>query len=139
MGDYDFLIKPIGIVIGISLLIGKSAANLLEQHNATVTICHSRTKNMQEITKQADILVVAIGKSEFIDETYVKEGAVVIDVGINRTEQGLKGDVKFDTVSKVCSKITPVPGGVGPITVACLMENTLILDRIQKEIKGEKV
>lgn len=127
------------VVIGRSLLIGKSAANLLEQHNATVTICHSRTKNMQEITKQADILVVAIGKSEFIDETYVKEGAVVIDVGINRTEQGLKGDVKFDTVSKVCSQITPVPGGVGPITVACLMENTLILDRIQKEIKGEKV
>lgn len=122
------------VVIGRSLLIGKSVANLLEQKNATVTICHSRTKNMQEITKQADILVVAIGKSEYIDESYIKDGAVVIDVGINRTEHGLKGDVHFESVSKICSQITPVPGGVGPVTVACLMENTLILDKIQKGI-----
>ena len=120
------------VVIGRSLLVGKSVANLLEQRNATVTICHSKTENMKEITKQADILVVAVGKAEYITSEYVKEGAVVIDVGINRTESGLKGDVDFLSVSEVCSKITPVPGGVGPLTVACLMENTLILDKLKK-------
>lgn len=115
------------VVVGRSLLVGKSVANLLEQENATVTICHSRTQNLEGITKQADILVVAIGKQEYITKKHVKKGAVVIDVGINRTENGLKGDVKFDEVSELCSYITPVPGGVGPLTVACLMENTLIL------------
>ena len=124
------------VVIGRSLLVGKSVANLLEQRNATVTICHSRTQNMQEITQQADILVVAIGKTEYITADYVKPGAVVIDVGINRTENGLKGDVDFEQVSQVCSQITPVPGGVGPLTVACLMENTLILDRLNSKNKG---
>jgi len=122
------------VVIGRSLLVGKSVANLLEQNNATVTICHSRTQNMKEITKQADILVVAIGKTEYIDSEYIKEGAVVIDVGINRTEQGLKGDVNYESACTVCSQITPVPGGVGPLTVACLMENTLILDKLKKGI-----
>ena len=121
------------VVIGRSLLVGKSVANLLEQENATVTICHSKTQNMEEITKQADILVVAIGKAEYITKEYVKEGAVVIDVGINRTESGLKGDVNFDDVSEVCSYITPVPGGVGPLTVACLMENTLILHKLRNK------
>ncbi|MBQ8425032.1 MAG: bifunctional 5,10-methylenetetrahydrofolate dehydrogenase/5,10-methenyltetrahydrofolate cyclohydrolase [Clostridia bacterium] len=122
------------VVIGRSLLVGKSVANLLEQNNATVTICHSRTQNMKEITKQADILVVAIGKTEYIDSEYIKDGAVVIDVGINRTEQGLKGDVNYESACTVCSQITPVPGGVGPLTVACLMENTLILDKLRKGI-----
>jgi len=117
------------VVIGRSLLVGKSVANLLEQENATVTICHSRTKNLEEITKTADILVVAIGKTEFVTDRHVKPGATVIDVGINRTENGLKGDVDFEKVKDKCEFITPVPGGVGPLTVACLMENTLILDK----------
>ena len=122
------------VVIGRSLLVGKSVANLLEQKNATVTICHSKTKDLMKETKQADILIVAIGKTEFITKEYVKKGAVVIDVGINRTEKGLKGDVNFEDVKAKCSYITPVPGGVGPLTVACLMENTLIL---HKKRKGE--
>ncbi len=113
------------VVIGRSLLVGKSVANLLEQENATVTICHSRTKDMQKITKKADILIVAIGKANYITADYVKKGAVVIDVGINRTEAGLVGDVNFEDVAPKCSYISPVPGGVGPLTVACLMENTL--------------
>lgn len=114
------------VVIGRSLLVGKSVANLLEQENATVTVCHSRTKDMQKITKKADILVVAIGKPNFVTADYVKKGAVVIDVGINRLESGLVGDVDFENVAPKCSYISPVPGGVGPLTVACLMENTLI-------------
>ena len=122
------------VVVGRSLLVGKSVASLLEQRNATVTICHSKTKDLIKETKQADILIVAIGKTEFITKEYVKKGAVVIDVGINRTEKGLKGDVNFDDVKTKCSCITPVPGGVGPLTVACLIENTLIL---HKKRKGE--
>lgn len=121
------------VVVGRSLLVGKSVANLLEQGNATVTICHSRTENLKDITKQADILVVAIGKPNYITEDYVKENAVVIDVGINRTEQGLKGDVDFEKVKDKASYITPVPGGVGPLTVACLLENTLALHEIYKQ------
>lgn len=125
-------------VIGRSLLVGKSVATLLQQRNATVTICHSKTQNTQEIAKQADILIVAIGKPEYINEQYIKPGAVVIDVGINRTENGLKGDVEFESISKVCSQITPVPGGVGPLTVACLMENTLILDQLKTNAKEKE-
>lgn len=121
------------VVIGRSLLVGKSVANLLEQENATVTICHSKTQNMQEITKQADILIVAIGKPKYVTEEYVKDGAVVIDVGINRTESGLVGDVDFENVKDKCSFISPVPGGVGPLTVACLMENTLLLHKLSHE------
>lgn len=117
------------VVIGRSLLVGKSVANLLEQKNATVTLCHSKTQNLKEIASSADILIAAIGKTEFVKADYVKEGAVVIDVGINRTEKGLKGDVDFENVKDKCSYITPVPGGVGPLTVACLMANTLILDK----------
>ena len=119
------------VVIGRSLLVGKSVANLLEQRNATVTICHSKTKDLQSVCKNADILVVAIGKPEYVTKDFVKDGAVVIDVGINRMESGLKGDVDFDSVSEIASYITPVPGGVGPLTVACLMENTLILHKLQ--------
>ena len=115
------------VVIGRSLLVGKSVANLLEQQNATVTICHSRTQNLPEITKQADILVVAIGKPKFVTADMVKNGAVVVDVGINRTENGIVGDVDFDEVSKKASYITPVPGGVGPMTIAMLLSNTLTL------------
>lgn len=114
-------------VIGRSLLVGKSVANLLEQANATVTICHSKTQNIKQITRQADILVVAMGSPNFITESYVKDGAVVIDVGINRTENGIVGDVDFEGVKDKCSYITPVPGGVGVLTTACLMKNTLLL------------
>ena len=120
------------VVVGRSLLVGKSVASLLEQRNATVTICHSKTKDLINETKQADILIVAIGKPEEITKEYVKKGAVIIDVGINRTEAGLKGDVNFNDVKNKCSFITPVPGGVGPLTVACLMENTLILHNKRK-------
>ena len=98
----------------------------LLNNNATVTICHSRTQNLSEITKNADILVSAIGKPEFVKADMVKDGVVVIDVGINRTEEGkLKGDVDFENVSKKASYITPVPGGVGPMTIAMLMNNVV--------------
>ena len=97
---------------------------LLLRENGTVTICHSRTKNLKEVCKRADILVVAIGKPRFIDESYIKEGAIVIDVGIHRDENGkLCGDVVYESAEKVASKITPVPGGVGPMTIAMLMKN----------------
>jgi len=112
------------VVIGRSNIVGKPMALLLLRENGTVTICHSRTQDLREVTKQADILVVAIGKPKFIDETYVKEGAVVIDVGIHRNEENkLCGDVDFDRVAPHTSAITPVPGGVGPMTIAMLMNN----------------
>lgn len=114
------------VVIGRSNIVGKPMALLLLQANCTVTVCHSRTVNLKEICKQADILVAAIGKSEFVTADMVKEGAIVIDVGINRTEKGLVGDVKFDEVEKKASYITPVPGGVGPMTIAMLLENTYL-------------
>lgn len=114
------------VVIGRSNIVGKPMAMLLLRENGTVTVVHSKTKNMKEITKQADILVVAIGKPKFVDDTYVKEGAVVIDVGINRDEENkICGDVDFDKVEKIASAITPVPGGVGPMTIAMLMNNCL--------------
>ena len=112
------------VVIGRSNIVGKPMALLLLRENGTVTVCHSRTQDLKEITGQADILVVAIGKPKFVDETYVKEGAVVIDVGIHRNEQNkLCGDVDFDRVAPHTSAITPVPGGVGPMTIAMLMNN----------------
>lgn len=112
------------VVMGRSNIVGKPMAMLLLRENGTVTICHSKTQDMKEITKQADILVVAIGKPKFVDETYVKEGAVVIDVGIHRNaENKLCGDVDFDRVALHTSAITPVPGGVGPMTIAMLMNN----------------
>lgn len=119
------------VVVGRSLLVGKSVACLLEQRNATVTLCHSHTKNLKDITTQADILVVAIGRAKFVTAEFVKEGAVVIDVGINRIDGKLFGDVDFDSVKEKASYLTPVPGGVGPLTVACLMENTLTLAKRQ--------
>ena len=114
------------VVIGRSNIVGKPLAQCLLNKNATVTICHSRTKNLGEITKQADILVAAIGKPKFVTADMVKEGAVVIDVGINRNEDGkLVGDVDYQNVESKASYITPVPGGVGPMTIAMLMENVV--------------
>ena len=114
------------VVIGRSNIVGKPLAQCLLNKNATVTICHSRTKNLGEITKQADILVAAIGKPKFVTADMVKEGAVVIDVGINRNEDGkLVGDVDYQNVESKVAYITPVPGGVGPMTIAMLMENVV--------------
>jgi len=114
------------IIIGRSNIVGKPMSMLMLRENATVTVCHSRTKNLSEVTKRADILIVAIGKPKMIDASYVKEGATVIDVGIHRvdpTSKKLCGDVDFDSVEPVAGKITPVPGGVGPMTIAMLMSN----------------
>ena len=112
------------VVIGRSNIVGKPMALLLLRKNGTVTVCHSRTKNLKEVCKRADILVVAIGKPKMITEEYVKDGAVVIDVGIHRMDNGkLCGDVDYDRVEQKCSAITPVPGGVGPMTIAMLMYN----------------
>lgn len=121
------------VVVGRSNIVGKPMALLLLRENGTVTVCHSRTKNLKEITKRADILVVALGKPKFITREYVKEGAVVIDVGIHRNENNkLCGDVDFDDVEPVCSAITPVPGGVGPMTITMLMNNCVESVEIQK-------
>ena len=112
------------VVIGRSNIVGKPMALLLLRENGTVTVCHSRTKDLKEVTKRADILIVAIGKPKFITGDYVKEGAVVIDVGIHRNEDNkLCGDVDFESVAEKTSAITPVPGGVGPMTIAMLMHN----------------
>ena len=114
------------VVIGRSNIVGKPMAMLMLKENATVTIAHSRTKDLKEVTKRADIIVAAIGKAKFVTADYVKEGAVVIDVGMDRDENGkLCGDVDFESVSKVASAITPVPGGVGPMTVSMLLVNCL--------------
>ena len=112
------------VVLGRSNIVGKPMAMLLLKENGTVTVCHSKTKNLKEITKRADILIVALGKPKFITKEYIKEGAVVIDVGIHRnSENKLCGDVDFDDVKDVVGAITPVPGGVGPMTIAMLMYN----------------
>lgn len=143
IGDYDFVpCTPAGImeliaesgvevegktcvVVGRSNIVGKPMSMLLLHKNGTVTTCHSRTKNLAEVVKTADILVAAVGKANFITADMVKPGAVVIDVGMNRLEDGrLVGDVDFEGVEKVAGAITPVPGGVGPMTIAMLMKNT---------------
>lgn len=152
IGDYDLLpCTPAGImrlldfydikiegkkcvVLGRSNIVGKPMAHLLLEKNGTVTVCHSKTENLSEITKSADIIVVAIGRPKFLKAEMVKNGAVVIDVGINRDESGkLVGDVDFDAVANVASYITPVPGGVGPMTITMLLENTLTAARKQIE------
>lgn len=143
VGNFDFLpctpagvmqlleeyeIDPNGkncVVIGRSNIVGKPMAMLLLHKNGTVTICHSRTKNLKEICAQADILVAAVGKADFVTADMVKEGAVVIDVGMNRKDGKLCGDVAFDEVNEKASYLTPVPGGVGPMTITMLMKNTL--------------
>ena len=143
IGDYDFVpCTPAGImemlkyegieiagkscvVIGRSNIVGKPMAMLLLHANGTVTVCHSKTKNLKEICRNADILVAAVGKAKFVTEDMVKPGAVVIDVGMNRENGKLCGDVDFDSVKEKAAAITPVPGGVGPMTIAMLMQNTL--------------
>jgi methylenetetrahydrofolate dehydrogenase (NADP+)/methenyltetrahydrofolate cyclohydrolase len=123
---YDLDGKEV-VVVGRSNIVGKPVALLALHHNATVTIAHSHTKNLQEVTSRADVLIAAIGKAKFFTADYVKEGAVVLDVGMNRDENGkLCGDVDFDDVKEKVSAITPVPGGVGPMTIAMLMKNTLL-------------
>ena len=113
------------VVVGRSDLVGKPVAFLLLERNATVTMCHSRTKDLAGVCSRADVLVAAIGRPEMIGRDYVKPGAAVIDVGINRTDAGLKGDVQFDAVAERAALITPVPGGVGPMTIAMLLRNTV--------------
>ena len=113
------------VIIGRSNIVGKPMSIMLLDKNATVTICHSKTKNLSEITKKADILVVAIGKAKFVTKEMIKDNAVVIDVGMNRDEFGLCGDVDFENVKEKASFITPVPGGVGPLTIAMLLYNTV--------------
>ncbi|MFH0867701.1 MAG: bifunctional methylenetetrahydrofolate dehydrogenase/methenyltetrahydrofolate cyclohydrolase FolD [Candidatus Woesearchaeota archaeon] len=113
------------VVVGRSSIVGKPTALLLLKENATVTICHSKTKNLKEHTKNADILVVAVGKAKLIRKDMVKPGAIIIDVGINRVAGKIVGDVDFENVKEVAGYITPVPGGVGPMTIAMLLDNTL--------------
>jgi methylenetetrahydrofolate dehydrogenase (NADP+) / methenyltetrahydrofolate cyclohydrolase len=128
------------VVLGRSEIVGKPMAILLMQRgpsaDATVTVCHSRTKNLAEVTQQADILIVAIGKAKFVTAAMVKPGATVIDVGINRLETGLVGDVDFASVQEVAGKITPVPGGIGPLTIAMLLRNTLEAARLYASKQG---
>ena len=135
--EYDIPVSGKRVVIvGRSNIVGRPMAALLVNSDATVTIAHSKTKNLAEVTRQADILIVAIGKDEFIDENYVRKGAVVIDVGMNRNSDGkLVGDVNMESVSKVASYITPVPGGVGPMTIAMLMKQTVEL--AERSVTGE--
>ena len=154
IGDYHFLpCTPAGcmtlidstgvsvdgkncVVVGRSNIVGKPMAMLLLHRNGTVTICHSHTKNLAEICSQADILVSAVGKAGFITAPMVKEGAVVIDVGMNRNAEGkLCGDVDFEAVEKKAGFITPVPGGVGPMTIAMLMRNTLTAAKLQNGVE----
>ena len=113
------------VIIGRSNIVGKPLAALMLRENATVTVCHSKTENIKEVCRNADILVAALGKAKFVTEDMVKEGAIVVDVGINRVDGKLCGDVDFENVSKKVSAITPVPGGVGPMTIAMLMKNVM--------------
>ena len=124
--DYDLQGKK-AVVIGRSNIVGKPISIMLLEKNATVTICHSRTQNIADVVREADVVIAAVGRAEFVKGNWIKEGAVVIDVGINRNDEGkLVGDVDFAEASKQASHITPVPGGVGPMTIAMLLANTLI-------------
>lgn len=126
------------VVIGRSNIVGKPVSLLLQRENATVTMCHSRTANIAELSRQADILVVAIGRANFIDGSFVKPGAVVIDVGMNRLDNGkLAGDVDYESAKEVAGYITPVPGGVGPMTITMLMGNTLIAAKRRRGLEKE--
>ena len=154
IGDFDFLpCTPAGVmemlkyenievegktcvVIGRSNIVGKPMNMLLLHQNGTVTVCHSKTKNLKEICRNADILVAAVGRPKFVTEDMVKKGAVVIDVGINRVDGKLCGDVDFENVKNKVSAITPVPGGVGPMTIAMLMQNTLTAAKKQNNLIG---
>lgn len=122
------------VIIGRSNIVGKPLAFMLINEDATVTICHSKTKNLSEICKNADIIICAVGKAKFLNRNMIKKGAVIIDVGINRDENGkICGDVDFDDVKNIASAITPVPGGVGPMTIAMLMKNTITATKIQNK------
>ena len=152
LGDYDFVpCTPAGVmemlayenveiagktcvVIGRSNIVGKPMSMLLLHKNGTVTVCHSKTENLKEVCQKADILVAAVGRPNFVKADMVKEGAVVIDVGINRVDGKLVGDVDFNDVKDKCSAITPVPGGVGPMTIAMLMQNTLTAAKKQNKV-----
>ncbi len=154
IGDYDFLpCTPAGVmellkaknveisgkhcvIIGRSNIVGKPMSMLMLHANATVTVCHSKTQNLKEICQGADIIIAAVGRPKFVTADWVMDGATVIDVGINRTEEGLCGDVDFETVSKKAEAITPVPGGVGPMTIAMLMQNTLTAAKKQNNIES---
>lgn len=132
---YDISVKGKHVVIiGRSNIVGKPLAHLLLNENATVTITHSQTTNLKSLTKLADILIVAIGRAEMITADYVKDNAIVIDVGINRTSNGLKGDVNFNDVKSKVAWITPVPGGVGPMTITMLMSQTVQATKMQRKI-----
>jgi methylenetetrahydrofolate dehydrogenase (NADP+)/methenyltetrahydrofolate cyclohydrolase len=124
------------VVVGRSQLFGKPVAQLLLARNATVTHCHSRTRDLAGECRRADVLVVAIGRPKMVTADFVKPGAVVIDVGINRTDDGLVGDVDFDAVQPIARAITPVPGGVGPMTIAMLMHNTLAAAKLQAPVRA---
>ena len=126
------------VVIGRSNLFGKPMAQLLLGANATVTTCHSRTRDLAAVCRRADVLIAAVGRARMVKADWVKPGAVVIDVGMNRTEDGLAGDVDFDAVKEVARAITPVPGGVGPMTIAFLLRNTLQAARIAQRAKAAK-
>ena len=152
LGDYDFVpCTPAGImemldyegiditgktcvVIGRSNIVGKPMGMLLLHKNGTITICHSRTKDLASVCKKADILVAAVGRPNFVTADMVKDGAVVIDVGINRVDGKLVGDVDFNAVKDKCAAITPVPGGVGPMTIAMLMQNTVTASKKQNKV-----
>lgn len=124
------------VIIGRSNIVGKPMAALLLEQNATVTICHSKTQNLNDVCKNADIIVAAVGRAKFVTADMVKDGAVVIDVGINRNEEGkLCGDVDYENVKEKTSFITPVPGGCGPMTIAMLMQNTVCAYKVQNNIK----
>ena len=124
------------VVIGRSNLFGKPMAQLLIQANATVTTCHSRTRDLAGVARRADVLIAATGRAKMVGGDWVKPGAAVIDVGINRTDDGLRGDVAYAEAAEVAGAITPVPGGVGPMTIACLLRNTLIAARMQVASAG---
>ena len=133
--EYNIPIKGANaVIIGRSNIVGKPLAQCLLNEDATVTICHSKTKNIEQITKNADILISAVGKPKFVTENMVKENSIVIDVGINRTESGIIGDVDFENVAQKVSHISPVPGGVGPMTVAMLMYNVVIAAKYLENI-----
>lgn len=154
IGDYDFLpCTPAGVmellrakdieicgkhavIIGRSNIVGKPMSMLMLHNNATVTVCHSKTKNLKEICQKADIIIAAVGRPKFVTADMVKTGATVIDVGINRTDEGLCGDVDFEAVKEKAEAITPVPGGVGPMTIAMLMQNTLTAAKKQNNIES---
>jgi methylenetetrahydrofolate dehydrogenase (NADP+)/methenyltetrahydrofolate cyclohydrolase len=122
------------VVVGRSILFGKPMGQLLLAADATVTMCHSRTRDLPAVCARADVLIAAVGRPRMVRRDWVKPGAVVIDVGVNRLADGLVGDVAFDEVAEVARAITPVPGGVGPMTIACLLRNTLVAARAQRAV-----